>query len=196
MATTNIKNDFNVRDHDGSAKGLKLGGTLVTSTAAELNIMDGVLATAAELNRACQDSTRVVNVTAATLTVTLAAHDKKFITLNRAAGIGVTLPAAAGTGAVYVFFLNTTVTSNSTTIKVANSSDVMTGFANVISDNSAAMLGYKAGATDDTITLNGTTTGGIKGDLIVVRDVATNLFHVQVFTSATGTEATPFSATV
>jgi len=41
--------DFDVASHDTS-NGLKLGGTLVTATAAELNIMDGVTATAAELN--------------------------------------------------------------------------------------------------------------------------------------------------
>tara|TARA_R110000796_G_scaffold118007_4_gene231285 strand:- start:31 stop:1044 length:1014 start_codon:yes stop_codon:yes gene_type:complete len=42
-------NDFNIASHDGS-NGLKLGGTLVTSSAAELNILDGVTSTAAELN--------------------------------------------------------------------------------------------------------------------------------------------------
>jgi len=41
--------DFNIASHDTS-NGLKLGGTLVTATAAELNIMDGVTSTAAELN--------------------------------------------------------------------------------------------------------------------------------------------------
>ena len=41
--------DFNIASHDTS-NGLKLGGTLVTATAAELNIMDGVTATAAEIN--------------------------------------------------------------------------------------------------------------------------------------------------
>jgi len=41
--------DFDIASHDTS-NGLKLGGTLVTSTAAELNIMDGVTSTAAELN--------------------------------------------------------------------------------------------------------------------------------------------------
>jgi len=41
---------FDIPEHDASAKGLKLAGTLVTSTAAELNIMDGVTATATELN--------------------------------------------------------------------------------------------------------------------------------------------------
>jgi len=35
---------FNISVHDGSSKGLKLGGTLVTSTAAELNLVDGLTA--------------------------------------------------------------------------------------------------------------------------------------------------------
>ena len=39
-----------ISDHDGSAEGLKLGGTLVTATAAELNILDDVTATTAEIN--------------------------------------------------------------------------------------------------------------------------------------------------
>ena len=41
--------DFDIASHDTS-NGLKLGGTLVTSTAAELNILDTVTATATELN--------------------------------------------------------------------------------------------------------------------------------------------------
>lgn len=41
--------DVDIASHDTS-NGLKLGGTLVTATAAELNIMDGVTATKDELN--------------------------------------------------------------------------------------------------------------------------------------------------
>ena len=41
--------DFNIASHDGT-NGLKLGGTLVTATATELNLIDGVTATTAELN--------------------------------------------------------------------------------------------------------------------------------------------------
>ena len=44
--TTNL----NIISHDGSTGGLKLENVLVTSTTAELNIMDGVTATTAELN--------------------------------------------------------------------------------------------------------------------------------------------------
>ena len=42
--------DFNIASHDGS-NGLKLGGTLVTATAADLNLLDGVTATTAELDQ-------------------------------------------------------------------------------------------------------------------------------------------------
>lgn len=175
---------------------LKLAGVQVTSSAAELNIMDGVLATADEINRAADVSTRVVNVTAATLAVTVAAHDSKVVTLNKADGIAVTLPAAAGTGAKYRFILGTTVTSVGTTIKVANASDVMTGTALIAQDTADTAVVFETAATSDTITLNGTTTGGIKGDSVEIIDIATNLWWVRMVASATGTEATPFSATV
>ena len=39
-----------ISTHDGAAGGLKLGGTLVTSTATELNLLDGLNCTTAELN--------------------------------------------------------------------------------------------------------------------------------------------------
>ena len=42
--------NISLPDHDGSAVGLSLGGTLVTSTAAELNKLDACSATTAELN--------------------------------------------------------------------------------------------------------------------------------------------------
>ena len=41
--------DFDIASHDGT-NGLALGGTVVTASAAELNIMDGVTSTTAEIN--------------------------------------------------------------------------------------------------------------------------------------------------
>lgn len=139
---------------------------------------------------------KIANVTASTLTVTRDSHDGKIVTLNRAAGIAVTLPAASGSGASYRFFIGTAVTSNSTTIKVANSSDTMRGNAIVGQDAGDTVVLFEAGATADTITFNGTTTGGLVGDWVELDDVATNLYFVRVIAAATGTEATPFSATV
>lgn len=143
-----------------------------------------------------QVSAGVVNATAATLAVTQAAHAGQTVTLNRAAGIAVTLPAAAGTGAVYRFFVGTTVTSNTTTIKVSSAAETMTGVAIVLQDAGDTAVAFETAGTSDTVTLNGTTTGGILGDLVELIDVAANLYYVRVTASATGTEVTPFSATV
>ena len=40
---------FDIASHDNASYGLKLGGTLVTSSAAELNKLDGISTTATEL---------------------------------------------------------------------------------------------------------------------------------------------------
>jgi len=141
-------------------------------------------------------ATTPVNVTGATLTITSDGQAGRTVVINAAAGCAITLPNATGTGSVYRFVIGTTITSNSTTIKVNNATDVMTGRAFVISDNSAAVLGYATASTDDTITLNGTTLGGYAGDFIEVIDAIAGSYAVRVFTKATGTEATPFSATV
>lgn len=155
-----------------------------------------VLATAAEINRACDVSTRVVNCTAATLALTAASHDGKTVTVNAAAGCALTLPAASGSGARFKIFIGTTITSNSTTIKVANASDIMAGLAIQSQDGGNTVQAWETAADTDTITFNGSTTGGIKGDVVELEDVATNLWQVRVVGSATSTEATPFSATV
>lgn len=154
-----------------------------------------VTATAAELNRAADVSARIVNVTGSTLAVTAADHDSKTVTLNRAAGIAVTLPAATGSGIRVKFIIGTTITSNSTTIKVTGD-DVMIGAALLAQDAGDTSVMFEAGATDDTITFNGTTTGGYKGAFVEVEDVAADTWFVRVVSAATGTEATPFSATV
>ena len=142
------------------------------------------------------EATTPISATGATLTCTADTHAGRTIVISAVAGCAVTLPAATGTGSVYRFIIGATITSNSTTIKVANTTDVMSGRAFVISDSAAAVLGYATGATSDTITLNGTTLGGLIGDHIEIIDAIAGTFAVRVFTAATGTEATPFSATV
>jgi hypothetical protein len=118
------------------------------------------------------------------------------ILVTAAAGLTLTLPAASGLGDEYSFTIGTTVTSNSVIVRVANGTDVMTGTCVQLADAGATVGGYETAADTDTITFNGTTTGGIRGDRIVLRDVAAGLWQVEVVGAATGTEATPFSATV
>jgi hypothetical protein len=133
---------------------------------------------------------------AADTTLTSASHAGRTMNLNVASGATCTLPAASGTGNVYKFFVQTTVTSNSYKIQVANGDDTMAGVAVVAndSDNSASI--FETAATSDTITLNGTTTGGVLGGQVELQDVASNVYRVLINQSATGTEATPFSAAV
>ena len=49
VTIANGTNDLDIASHDGT-NGLKLGGTLVTATAAELNLLDGVTSSATEIN--------------------------------------------------------------------------------------------------------------------------------------------------
>lgn len=141
-------------------------------------------------------SDSVVSATAATLTVTSADHSGRTVVLDRAAGQAVTLPVATGSGNYYRFFVATTITSNSTTIKVATSAGTMAGVALVANDTDASASLFETAADSDTITFNGTTTGGIRGATVELQDVAANLWSVRIVGAATGSEATPFSATV
>lgn len=141
-------------------------------------------------------SDSIVTLTAATATVTAAAHSGRTVLLDRAAGQALTLPAATGTGNSYKFFVLTTITSNDTTIKVADSTDVMAGVAIVANDTDASASIFETASTSDTITFNGGTTGGIRGATVELQDVAANLWSVRIVGAATDSEATPFSATV
>lgn len=137
----------------------------------------------------------LVNCTAATLAVTAALHAGAIVTLNRAAGIAVTLPAASGSGARFRFIIGTTFTG-SATIKVASSSDIMQGNALMPADGGNTVNGWETAADTDTITFDGSTTGGYVGTEIELIDIASGLFYVKIIGNATGSEATPFSATV
>lgn len=118
------------------------------------------------------------------------------VAVDAAAGLTLTLPAASGTGYEYDVWVKTTVTSNNLVIQVANSTDVMSGVCLTAQDGGDTIVAFETAASSDTITMNGTTKGGIKGDRIVLKDVASGNWAVRITCSATGTEATPFSAAV
>jgi hypothetical protein len=138
----------------------------------------------------------VVDTTATTLTVTATQHAGKTITISSAAPIAITLPQATGTGNRYRFNVRVAATATGHTIKVANATDVMSGIIAGLTTSSDNVIGYKATATDDTITVNGTTKGGVVGDWYEIIDIKTGFFQVNGMTAPTGTTATPFSATV
>lgn len=166
-----------------NASTLKVGGTTV-------------LATGAELNRATDVSTRLV-AAGATLAMTEAAHESKIICLDTAAGSIVTLPASTGGGGMYRFLVTVTATSNSHIIKVANATDEFRGYVIQDSDTATAPNIWWAADNDDTITLNRTTTGlAAQGEYFDIVDGTAGHYFVRGYSQASGTEATPFSATV
>jgi hypothetical protein len=136
-----------------------------------------------------------VNVTGSSVTITNALHNNKVITLNRAAGIAVTLPAATGSGDRYRFIVGTTFTG-AATIKVVGN-DIMKGTAILFADGGDTVVGFATAADSDTITFAAdVSTGGVAGASVELIDIAADTWYVAVVSDAAATEATPFSATV
>lgn len=135
----------------------------------------------------------VNEITAAT-TLTRDAHAGRTIVLNSTTGRIITLPAATGTGATYTIVIAATVSSGSHVIRVASSADIIQGTISIATD--IAGVTCPTVADTDTITMSGSTTGGVRGSLIELQDIATGVFAVRGSLVSTGAEATPFSAAV
>ena len=121
-------------------------------------------------------------------------HMGAVVSLDAAAGLTVTLPASSGKGDVYTLFVGTTVTSNDYIIQVANATDVIQGAVHLTTNISGTSM--PTSATTDTITMNGTTTGGVLGTWIRLTDVKSGFWMLEGGVVCTGVEATPFSAAV
>ena len=134
----------------------------------------------------------IVDCTASTLTATADLHAGKIVTLNRAAGIVVSMPAATGTGNVYKFFVGTTVTSNVYRINALTTDIIQGGVAHSTDAGGVAILAIP---TADYISMNGSTTGGLIGTWIELTDVATGVWMCSGFVVSSGAEATIFNAT-
>ncbi len=134
-------------------------------------------------------------ITAST-TLTAKDHGGKLVAINKADGAAITLPEAGGTGVTFRLFIGTTITSNSTTVKVANANDTLVGMVEAATTTFNSGRKEAAGGTDDTLTMNGTTTGGIVGSYVELQDVAENLWRIKADLVGSGTLATSLSATV
>lgn len=132
-------------------------------------------------------------ITAATATLT-DYEAGGVIIVNRAAGSTITLPDATGSGYRYTLITIADQTGD-LVIQAPDADNVMMGVAYLGNDSAGASCFYTAD-TSDTITLDGSTTGGLKGARVELVDVAANTWAVLVYSEASGTEATPFSAAV
>ena len=132
----------------------------------------------------------VIAVTAAT-TLSDDAYAGRTINLNSTTGRTITLPAATGSGAAYTIFVGATVSSGSHVVAAAGT-DVIQGVVAIATD--IAGVSVPTASDTDTITLNGSTTGGVRGSWLELQDVASGIWSVKGALVSTGAEATPFSA--
>ena len=145
--------------------------------------------------------------------LTVASHAGRIVHNNAAGAVTYTLPAInansdsavagpgadlnnlSNIGATFEIFASITKTGD-LVVQVANSNDVMVGSAKFIDDTSDNMVGFETVAASDTITLNGTTTGGVTFSKITCTAISSTQWKVDVESGCTSTPATPFSAAV
>lgn len=153
-------------------------------------------ATAAEISRACDTSARMVSLTGTTA-ITEALHEGKIgVITGTGAAYTYTLPEATGSGAIYRFVMNQVNTSNTIFVTADLTNASFFGSVNILDKDAAAQAAYAPAATDGTMTLNGTTTGGAVGDYIKFIDIAVDKWMVfgQLQCPTGSNPATPFSA--
>lgn len=141
-------------------------------------------------------SDSVVSLTADT-TLTVDAHAGRILACNDADG-KFTLPTILSSplrltlnnlGATYTFFIETAATDLDI---LTDGTDKFVGgiYTGV---NNATGKTFISGATNDVITLNGSTQGGLAGSIIRVTAVADNKYAVEGITLGSGTLVTPFA---
>lgn len=128
------------------------------------------------------------------ITVSRASHLGRTILLD-SAPTTATLPAATGTGDTYKFLC--THAGGAHVIQVANATDTMVGIIFIGSASAQACAVDVAGSTDDTLTMNATTTGGIAGGWVEMSDIVSGKWYVKGILASSGTAASAqFSAAV
>jgi hypothetical protein len=177
--------DFDVASHDTS-NGLKLGGTLVTATAAELNIMDGVTSTAAELNimdGVTSTASEINLIDGGTARGTTAVASGDGLLVNDAGTMRMT-----NVDTVSTYFASHNVGGgNIVTTGALNSGSITSGFGTIDTGSSAITTTglISGGSLDiDNVLINGTTIGHTDDtDLITLANgVATVAGEISVTT--------------
>ena len=137
--------------------------------------------------------TPVVNITAATATLT-AAQSGSTVTLSKVDGITVTLPTPK-VGLNYKIVVITDLTSSNYVITTSGASVLMTGGVNT---HSNALLDKVTqfspdGSDDRTMTMNGGTTGGDIGTTLYLTCLSSTSWHISGVNVGAGVFTTPFS---
>jgi hypothetical protein len=187
---------WRVISHEGVTGSLQ-DGVFDDLSAATFTLAGTALsATALEINRVADASSRIVAVTAGAtalaLTSTLHADRIVVVPIITSAGLVITLPAATGTGDKYTVYNNGVQTLSLTVTALAG--DIMYGKSIGFSQTVAASGDiFVPGASDIKYTFNVTTTGGDGGDILTAIDLATDQWLIDVVYHGSGTMDTGFS---
>ena len=146
-------------------------------------------------------SSSVVSLTADT-TLTVEAHAGKILTTNDADG-KFTLPTIVATspsdptdpnqlnnlGATYFFVVETAATDMDI---LTDGTDKFVGGLYTGKDDASGKV-FISGASNDVITMNGSTKGGLAGSIVKVTAIADNKYAVEGIILGSGTIVTPFA---
>jgi len=159
-----------------------------------------------------QGPSTIVEITSST-TLNPVSHGGRIISVGGtlAANVVLTLPAintsanasssgpgndpntANNEGVVYTIWVPTTIATSSLKIGT-NGTDKYVGYVlSIDSDTTDATRGFGAGATNDFINFNGSTTGGVAGTWVQIFAIAANKYMVTGVAVGSGTVATPFA---
>jgi hypothetical protein len=96
-------------------------------------------------------------------------------------------------GVVYTIWVPTTISTSSLKIGTDGTDKFVGSVLSIDTDTSGAAVGFTAGASDDFINFNGTTTGGVAGTWVQIVAVAALKYMVTGTVNGSGTVATPFA---
>ena len=170
-------NDINISTHNASSTGLKLGGTLVTSSAANLNAISAITSLDTDLSSVSgsDDSLASAKSIVAYVDAQVTAQDLDVTSDSGTIAIDLdseTLTIAGGEG------IDTSATSNSVTIAAEDATTSNKGVASFSSDHfgvSSGAVTLKADGIDDTLIDFGT--GSNQVDTDVIPEGSSNLFY-------------------
>jgi hypothetical protein len=175
-----------VRSEGGFEQISKAAGTGVITTNLDIDTSGNLVTTGYVSSYA-----NVSSITSATKSVE-STDSGTVYTLNRAAGIVVTLPTAAA-GINYTFIVGTTFTGAGQ-ITADNASDLLSGFATIFDPATATDVNtFIPDASDDvTIDLGAATQGWLVGGVIRLVATSAAIWHCEAFLHGDGSLATPF----
>ena len=159
-----------------------------------------------------QGPSTIVEITSST-TLNPVAHAGRIISVggSLAANVVLTLPAintsanvsssgpgndpntANNEGVVYTIWVPTTIATSSLKIGTDGTDKFVGTILGVDTDSSNALVAYTAGASNDFINFNGTTTGGVAGSWVQIVAIAANKYMVNGIALGSGSVATPFA---